>query len=75
MTLQRAIDQLAEEVAAFKQGTADQPKENSPEWYLLRAKSLGLSHLKLMKQLGTDDAGQIEQFHRQASRKLKHEDA
>ena len=43
----------------------------SSDWFLLRAKSLGLSSLRRMKQLGVDvDPPASERFHRTAEKYL-----
>jgi len=44
--LEEAVASLEAEVLAFGQGTKDQPEDLSRDFYLLRAKSLGLSYLR-----------------------------
>ena len=72
MSLERAIVQLEAEVADFRQGSPGQPKEGTPEWFLLRAKALGLSHLRRMQQLqvGGDPAA-AERYYRGCSALFK----
>lgn len=72
MSLDRAIEQLQAEVDTFQQGTQNQPKEGTVEWFLLRAKALGLSQLKRMKQLGTEgNAAASERFYRACNSTFK----
>lgn len=73
--LEAAIEVMAAEVAAFQQGTKSQPAEKTTDWFLLRAKSLGLSSLRTMKaqQLDEDPVG-AERFHRTASIHMKKPD-
>lgn len=71
-----AIARLQQEVVSFNQGTAQQPKEGTPEWFLLRAKSAGLSMLKRLRQLGCqNDAAASERYYRTCSAVLKSKDA
>lgn len=51
MSLKAAIDQLAAEIELFRPGTPAAPKEGTPDWFLLRAKSLSLSTLRRADQL------------------------
>jgi hypothetical protein len=70
--IDRAIAQLQEEVDAYHQGTAQAPLEDSPEWFVLRAKSLGLSHLKRARQLGAHEKpAAAERFYRACSKTFK----
>ncbi len=72
MRIYNAIAILEEEVAAFKQGTLDQPKEGTTDWFLLRAKALGLSHLRRMAQLSLhDNPAAAERFYRDCSKGMK----
>lgn len=72
MSLDRAIQLLQAEVAAFGQGTKNQPQEKSTEWFLLRAKASGLSLLKRMQQLGIEnDPAAAEHYYRRASKDAK----
>lgn len=72
MSLDAAIKVLEEEVAAFQQGTKDQPKEGSVDWFLLRARALSLSHLKRMQQLNLQgDAAAAERHYRNCSNLVK----
>lgn len=72
MSLASAIAQLSAEVAEFKQGTVTQPKEGAADWFLLRAKSLGLSYLKKAQQLALEGsplrAEKLQESCRQALR-------
>ena len=72
MSLERAIELLEAEVADFRQGSPGQPKEGTPEWFLLRAKALGLSSLRRMQQLqvGGDPAAS-ERYYRSCSALFK----
>lgn len=72
MSLDRAIAQMEAEVAGFKQGTPDQPAEGTADWFLLRAKAIGLSNLRRMKQLevGSDPAA-AERYYRKCTSALK----
>jgi len=72
MSLAHAIEQLEAEVAAFKQGTSEQPKEGTTDWFVLRAKSLGLSFLKRTQQAAVEDSPQAaETLYRRCSRAIK----
>lgn len=72
MSLRLAIAQLEAEIAGFKQGTAQQPKEGSVEWFLLRAKATGLSMLKRMEQLDVErDAAAAERYYRKCGVEVK----
>lgn len=72
MSLDRAIAQLEAEVAAFNQGTLQQPAENSTEWFVLRAKSLGLSALRRMAQLQLHgEPASAERYYREAGKRCK----
>lgn len=76
MSLDAAINILQAEVDAFGQGTKRQPRDGDPEWYLLRAKTLGLSSLKRMKQLELGSSAKMaDQFHVQCIRHVKAEAA
>ena len=73
VSLERAIEQLEAEVADFRQGSPGQPKEGTPEWFLLRAKALGLSHLRRMQQLQLEnDPAACERYYRSCSATFKH---
>jgi len=54
MSLRLAIEQLQAEVNAFNQGTPSQPKDGTVEFFLLRAKALGLASLKQMEAAGVE---------------------
>lgn len=71
MSLERAIATLEAEVAGFKQGTPDQPREGTEGWYVLRAKSLGLSLLKRMRKIGSMSAREEEDLFRCAANAAK----
>jgi len=76
MSVERAIEQLQTEMVAFGQGTPNQPKEHSTEWFILRARACGLSMLKRMKQLGVEnEPAAAERFYRKASKEVKAETA
>lgn len=70
--LENAIAQLQDEVDLFQQGTKVQPKDDTSEWYLLRAKSLGLTYLKQLQGQGLEGrARQCEQLYTSASKHFK----
>jgi hypothetical protein len=72
MSLDKAIEILQKEVEAFGQGTSGQPKDGTAEWFLLRAKSNGLSFLKRLKQLGIEESpAASERFSREIKRFVK----
>ena len=67
-----AILALQAEVDDFAQGSKQQPKEDSADWFTLRAKAIGLSYLKRVKQLEAHwDASASELFYRQCSKQFK----
>lgn len=75
--LDDAIDLLSAEIAVFNVGTQAAPRPSSPEWYVLRAKTLAVSHLKRMRQLGLDqdqDGRSAEAFYRRTSQTIKGDD-
>lgn len=47
-----AIVQLESEIAAFQQGTPQQPKDDTQSWFILRARVLGLTYLKQLRIQG-----------------------
>lgn len=70
--LEAAIAVLEAEVAGFQQGTKDQPKEKTTDWFLLRAYGLGLSCLRALKARALeDDPPGAERFYRNASKGMK----
>lgn len=69
--LDSAINVLQAEIDACKQGTPDQPPEDSPEWFRLRALACGLSLLKQMRQVEATSPAAAESFYRGASKALK----
>ena len=72
MSLDRAIIMLEEEVASFQQGTKSQPTDGSADWFVLRAKALGLSHLRRIKLLELErDSGGAERLYRRSISQLK----
>ena len=72
MSLDRAIVVLGEEVALFGQGTSAEPSDGSADWFVLRAKTLGLSYLKRIKQLEIErDAAATERFYRRSVSNIK----
>lgn len=72
--LSLAIQELQAEVDAFGQGTKTQPKEGSPEWYILRAKSCGLSMLKVMEKHCLPTIKAQDTYYKAATKYLKLED-
>ncbi len=72
MSIDVAITNLQAEVDSFQQGTKLQPKNGTADWFRLRALSLGLSHLKRIKQLGVhSDPEAAERFYRACSNTFK----
>ena len=71
MSLDRAITQLEEELAALGLGTKDQPAEGTTEWFLLRAKAIGLSFLRKARQMNGAPPAEIERHFRKASIEVK----
>lgn len=70
-----AITMLEAELAPFAQGSKQQPKDGTPEWFLLRAKAHGLTLLKRMVQLGVHESPKSsELFARSVGRFLKADD-
>lgn len=66
--LDSAIDSLRAEVEAFHPAhAAARPAAGTTDWFLLRAKSLGLSSLLRMRQLGLDPAA-AERYHQAAEK-------
>lgn len=54
MSLSLALEQLQAEVDSFLQGTKQQPREGTADWFLLRAKSIGLSYLRSIEKQKLD---------------------
>lgn len=72
MSLDTAIVTLEADVAAYRPGTSQAPKERTADWWRLRALSLGLSCLKQMRQLKVEeDAAAAERFYRACSKNFK----
>lgn len=72
MSLQRAIEQLQAEIDEYGQGTAQTPKEGTDDWYILRAKSVGLTFLKRVNQLRLDpNLAAVERFFRRFGNGIK----
>lgn len=68
--LTNAIALLTEEVSV--QGTPQQPKDGTTEWYLLRARAIGLSWLKQQAQLDLgEDFVAADQHFQRVTRNLK----
>ena len=75
MAIESAIAQLETEIAGFKQGTKDQPKEGSGAWFMLRALSAGLVLLRVMQQRGVaNDPAAAESFFRLYTKEAKTSD-
>lgn len=67
-SLPNAIAELEAEIASFNQGSKAQPKDGSTEWFLLRAKAVGIAYLKRVEQLGiAHDAGACERVYKKCS--------
>jgi len=72
MSLDRAILRLTEEIAEYQHGTPQAPKEKTVDWFLLRAKSLGLTCLRRMQQLQVEeDVAGAERFYRACAKSFK----
>jgi hypothetical protein len=72
MSLDTAISQLEAEIREYGQGTLQQPKEHTKEWFLLRAAALGFSALRRMKQIGLGkDPAADEIFYRSCANAIK----
>ena len=72
MSIEQAIINLQAEVDSFAQGTEQQPKEGTVDWFRLRALSLGLTHLKRVKQLGVhNDPAAAERLYRTSNKTFK----
>ena len=70
--LEAAIAVLEEEVASFQQGTKTQPLVKTTDWFLLRARALGLSTLRTMRARALeDDPVGAERFYRHSLGKMK----
>lgn len=72
MSLDKAIELLETEISALGQGKKDQPKEGTPEWYVLRAKGVGLTFLRHAKANGRDASNpEFQRFYRKFSKEVK----
>ena len=72
MSLVAAIVALQEEIDSFNHGTQQQPKEGTTAWFMLRAKSIGMSYLKRLEQLGVENnPAASEGVRREAGKLLK----
>lgn len=72
MALDNAIKVMQEDVDSYNQGTNQQPAEGSTEWFVLRAKALGLSHLKRLAQLKLHgDPTGANRFYQACSKQFK----
>lgn len=72
MSIESAVAQLEVEIASFKQGTKDQPKEGSGAWFMLRALSVGLTMLRTMQAKSvSNDPAAAEALFRQFMRDVK----
>lgn len=75
MSLDDAISVLEAEVAAFRPGTRDSPSNGTPEYFVLRAKSVGLSMLRQMKANDlaprTADDNRAELYYKSISKAAK----
>lgn len=69
MSLPAAIAQLEEELGALGLGKRP-PAEGSADWFLVRAKALGLSHLRALQEKGL--AGDLESCEKCYKGCLKH---
>ncbi len=72
ISLERAIATVEGELTALGLGTKDQPKEGTEGWYLLRAKSLGLSFLRQIRQVESNPAA-LERHFKKATLEVKSE--
>ena len=72
--LDQAIGILDAEIAEFKHGTKEQPREHTPEWYVLRAKSLGMTYLLRVRQQELhqhQDLSAAERYYRVCAKQFK----
>lgn len=69
---QKALDELQVEIDAFNQGTKHQPRPQTVEWFLLRAKVTGAAYLKRVVQLSLEsDEAACERLYRKCSSHFK----
>ena len=71
MSLDSAIKQLEDEVLSYNQGTKKQPKECSADWFLFRAKTIGLAALKQMKADGLQTVEEFQRRYTTLSKQVK----
>jgi hypothetical protein len=70
--LEDAVAQMQARVAEFGQGSAKQPKEQTTEWFMLRAAAAGLSFLQRMDTLKiSHNAAACEELYRSAKKHFK----
>lgn len=68
--IESAIASLESELV--EHGLGMNVQDNSPEWFLLRAKTLGLSYLRRAKQLEIqDDLAAADRYYRKCSETFK----
>lgn len=72
--LESALSELETQLSRFGQGTPRQPAEGTRDWYLLRAFSIGLSHLRSLQSAGLEhDHAGAERAYRRILRENKEE--
>ena len=70
--LDTVIADMEAEVAAFKHGTSEQPKDGTREWFRLRGVVIGLAYMKRLRALGlADDPPAADRVYREASKVFK----
>lgn len=69
MSLDLAIERL--EAAIAMQGTSQQPREGTSDWYMLRAYALGLSFLRSAQDKSVTDPTEFENHFRHAAAVVK----
>lgn len=74
MTCRSAIILLEQELESLGHGTSRAPRAGTVDWYLVRAKALGLSALRRMEALGiADDPAAVERLYKSLVREGKEE--
>jgi hypothetical protein len=75
MSIDSAIARIEAELAEAGLGTLQAPELGTEAWFLLRARALGASFLKQVRQDGiSGDPAEVEKAYRNASRLAKHKE-
>ena len=70
--LKWAREQLDLEVECYGHGTANQPKEKTQEWFMLRARSVGRTLLRRMEQLSLEgNPAEAERLYKSVLKAIK----